>query len=88
VNNTKIHAKQAWWRTSYYGHLALLTMLDIARYVLTALTLAAHRMHTKVAEHGELVADILDATHYREATELDRQRYARLVRNLLYPEKG
>jgi hypothetical protein len=86
VRGTKIRTQQAWWFVSYYGHLVLLTLLDAIRYVLTAFTLAAHRLHTKVAEHGETVADVLDATHYREATDLDRQRYSRLVRNLLYPE--
>jgi hypothetical protein len=88
VKGARIHAQQAWGQVSYGGHLVLLTLLDAIRFVLTALTLAAHRAHTKVAEHGETVADVLDATHYREATALDRERYTRLVRNLLYPEKG
>lgn len=88
MNGAKIRTQQGWWHISYYGHLVVLALLDAIRFALTALTLAAHRMHTKVAEHGETVADVLDATHYREATELDRQRYTRLVRNLLYPEKG
>ena len=86
MKGAKIRARQAWWTTSYRGHLALLALLDSIRFMLTALTLAAHRLHTKVAEHGETVADVLDATHYRHETDLDRQRYARLVRNLLYPE--
>lgn len=88
MKTLKIRAQQAGWHTSYHGHLAALALLDAIRFALTALTLAAHRLHTKVAEHGETVADVLDATSYREATELDRERYARLVRNLLYPEKG
>lgn len=86
MKGAQIRVQQAWWRTSYVVHLVLLTLLDAIRFALTALTLAAHRAHTKVAEHGETVADVLDATHYREATDLDRQRYLRLVRNLLYPE--
>lgn len=86
MKGAKIRAQLAWWRISYRGHLAVLTLLDAIRFLLTALTLAAHRLHTKVAEHGETVADVLDATHYRQETDLDRQRYARLVRNLLYPE--
>lgn len=84
----RLHLRTASWHVSYRGHLLLLAVLDILRYVLTALTLAVHRAHTAVAEHGETVADVLDATHYQEATALDRERYARLVRNLLYPEKG
>ena len=81
-----IRAREAWWRMSYVGHLTALMLLDATRFALTALTLAAHRAHTKVAEHGESVADVLDSAHYRDVTELDRQRYARLVRNLLDPE--
>lgn len=87
MSGSKIQMREVWWHASYYGHLAVLTLLDAVRFVLTALTLAAHRLHTKVAEHGEVVADVLDATHYRQATDLDRERYTRLVRNLLYPEK-
>ncbi len=87
MNGAKIRARQGWWKFSYHGHLVVLALLDAIRFALTALTLAVHRAYTKVAEHGEVVADVLDATHYHKTTQLDRERYLRLVRNLLYPEK-
>lgn len=82
--NGRIRARRTGWRASYRAHLAVLVVLDVLRYLLTAATLLTHRVHTQVAEHGSVVADVLDEGRaWHEHTELDQDRYLRLVDQLL-----
>jgi hypothetical protein len=83
--NGRIRARRAGWRASYRAHLVALVVLDALRYLLTALTLLAHRAHTAVAGHGLVVAEVLDEGRtWHDHTVLDRARYARLVDQLLF----
>ena len=80
-----ISARLYWWHVSYAGHLALLTLLAAARYVFFGLAVLAHRGHTGVAAHGQVVADTLGATSYADRTRPRSERYARMAYFLLNP---
>lgn len=81
----RITAWRTGWRVSFRAHLAVLVVLDAVRWVLAAATLLTHRAHTAVADHGLVVAQVLDEGRtWHEHTDLDRARYARLVDQLLF----
>lgn len=77
--------RSCWWQVSYYGHLVLLTLLALARFVFFGLAVLAHRWHTSVAAHGQVVADTLNATSYGDRIRPRSDRYARLAHFLLNP---
>lgn len=71
------------WAASYHGHLALLSLLAVARWLLFGLAVLAHRCHTSIAAHGQVVADTLGATGYSDRVKPDGDRYARVAYFLL-----
>ncbi|GHH57668.1 hypothetical protein GCM10017774_77580 [Lentzea cavernae] len=77
--------RHSWWHVSYYGHLLLLALLAAARFVFFGLAVLAHRMHTDVAAHGQVVADTLSATSYTDRVRPRSDRYARMAYFLLHP---
>jgi len=87
VTGWAIRARRVGWRVSYRAHLALLSVLAVARFVCFGLALLAHRAHTAVAGHGRIVADTLGAHGYAEATRPDNARYERMAFFLLHPKE-
>jgi hypothetical protein len=85
VTGLLIWIRGCWWRISYHGHLVLLTLLALARFVFFGLAVLAHRWHTGVAAHGQVVADTLNATSYGDRVRPRSDRYARLAYFLLHP---
>jgi hypothetical protein len=85
VTGWTIRARRAGWRVSYRAHLVALVVLDALRWVLTAATLLTHRAHTATAEHGAVLAEVLDDSRFwQERSEFDRARYLQLVDRLLF----
>lgn len=81
----RMRGRDLGWRLSYRAHLAALVVLDALRWALTAATLLTHRAHTRVAEHGHTVAEVLDESRtWCDRSEFDRARYLRLVDQLLH----
>ncbi len=78
-----ILARRAWWRASYHGHLLLLSLLAVARWLFFGLAVLAHRWHTGIAAHGQVVADTLGATGYGDRVTPRSDRYARVAYFLL-----
>lgn len=83
MNGWLIRARRAAWWLSYRGHLALLIVLAAVRYLAVAVALLAHRAHTELAAHGEVVADTLGSHAYRDTTRPKPERYARMAYFLL-----
>lgn len=80
-----IFIRGCWWHASYRGHLLLLALLALARFMFFGLAVLAHRMHTGVAAHGQVVADTLGASSYGDRVRPRSERYARLAFFLLHP---
>lgn len=80
-----IAIRSCWWQVSYYGHLVLLSLLALARFVFFGLAVLAHRWHTSLAAHGQVVADTVSAAGYSDHVKPRSERYARMVFFLLNP---
>lgn len=80
-----IRIRNGWWHVSYCGHLLLLALLALARFVFFGLAVLAHRLHTDVAAHGQVVADTLSAASYTDRVKPRSERYARMAFFLLNP---
>ena len=78
-----IRLRRAGWAVSYHGHLLLLSLLAVARWSLFGLAVLAHRAHTALAAHGQVVADTLGATGYSDRVKPNGDRYARVAYFLL-----
>lgn len=85
MSGVRIRARRTWWRISYRGHLSLLTVLAVVRYLAVAVALLAHRAHTALAAHGQVAADTLGAHDYRDTVRHRPERYARMAYFLLDP---
>lgn len=81
-----IAARRAWWWASYRLILLVLSLLALLRWVLFGLAVLAHRCHSRLAAHGQVVADTLGATAYSNQTKPNNDRYARVVYSLLDPK--
>lgn len=79
--------RRGWWWTSYHLTLLLLTLLALARWVLFGLAVLAHRGHSRLAAHGQVVADTLGATGYSDRVKPHDDRYARVAYFLLDTDK-
>jgi hypothetical protein len=83
----RIRARDLWWRLLYRLHLLALSLLAGLRYLLVGGALLAHRAHTELARHGQVVADTLSAHGYRDATRPRPERYARMASFLIDPRE-
>lgn len=78
-----IFVRRCWWRASYHGHLSLLSLLALLRWVFFGLAVLAHRGHTGLAAHGQVVADVLGETDFAARTKPRSDRYTRVAYFLL-----